>query len=186
MRRGLHSQRRILLDYTLKHLQGRVQMFAICFKTHQKNVKALMDGRGVVSGGPHSKMLVPGCGWWVSGSPRRNSPGCTFENAHQALGQTQGPRAQSASVRPGCAVHSGVRPGLLTDTRPPPLSAAPPELHVARGCHRPHIWPIRNTNGESTCVVKVRHGTAVLLLTLAGPGPCSAGLGAVTAVTKVA
>lgn len=75
----------------LKHLQRRVQMFAICFKMHQKNVKALMDGRGVGIVGPpqynaHARMWVVG-EWvftvefvWLC---------CTCENAHKVLGQVQ-------------------------------------------------------------------------------------------------
>lgn len=36
-----------LITRVLKHLEGRVQMFAICFKMHQNNSKGLMGASGV-------------------------------------------------------------------------------------------------------------------------------------------
>lgn len=105
-----------LITCMLKHLQRRVQMFAICFKMHQKNVKALMDGRGVgIAGPPPSTTLMPGCGWWATGSSLWNSSGFAVRvrMLTKCWGQSSGPERapERKPVARLCSACSSVQPG---------------------------------------------------------------------------
>lgn len=131
-----------LITCMLKHLQGRVQMFAICFKMHQKTVKALMDGGGVASWGPHAHARM----WAVgNGSAQRSLSGFaghlrTFVVHWGQPGGAEG--TECTCVARLCFAHAVSRLGQAADRHVAPgpgaamsgpLSAAP----VAHGCHSP-------------------------------------------------